>query len=120
LSGSPAKTIPTPAERKIAAASPPFVAHRVLELIIAIFGIKSCHRIGLIYTGQVRLNWNLPRLAILAFLTLFGAGCGGISASKSISPASFFLPGLMRADPPAATNAPVAISAPFQQLAQAR
>jgi len=26
----------------------------------------------------------------------------------------------MKADPPAATNAPVAVSAPFQQLAQAR
>jgi hypothetical protein len=84
------------------------------------FGIKSCHRIGLIYTGQVRLNWNLPRLAMLAFLTLFSTGCGGINASKSVSPASFFLPGLMKADPPAATNAPVAVSAPFQQLAQAR
>jgi hypothetical protein len=83
-------------------------------------GIKSCHRIGLIYTGQVRLNWNLPRLAMLVFLTLFGAGCSGINASTSVSPATFFLPGLMKADPPAATNAPVAVSAPFQQLAQTR
>jgi len=59
---------------------------------------------------------------MLAFLTLFGAGCAGINASTSVSPASFFLPGLMKADPPAATNAPVvvSVSAPFQQLAQAR
>ena len=57
---------------------------------------------------------------MLVFLTLFSTGCGGISASKSFSPASFFLPGLMKADPPAATNAPVAVSAPVQQLAQAR
>ena len=57
---------------------------------------------------------------MLAFLTLFGAGCSGINASTSISPASFFLPGLLKADPPAATNAPVAVSAPVQQLAQAR
>jgi hypothetical protein len=57
---------------------------------------------------------------MLAFLTLFGAGCSGINASTSVSPASFFLPGLMKADPPGATNAPVAVSAPFQQLAQAR
>jgi hypothetical protein len=59
---------------------------------------------------------------MLAFLTLFGAGCAGINASTSVSPATFFLPGLMKADPPAATNAPVAVSvsAPFQQLAQAR
>jgi hypothetical protein len=57
---------------------------------------------------------------MLAFLTLSGAGCAGINASTSVSPASFFLPGLMKAEPPVATNAPVAVSAPFQQLAQAR
>ena len=57
---------------------------------------------------------------MLAFLTLFGAGCSGINAGTSVSPASFFMPGLMKADPPAATNAPVAVSTPFQQLAQAR
>jgi hypothetical protein len=83
-------------------------------------GIKSCHRIGLIYTGQVRLNWNLPRLAMLVFVTLASAGCGGINAGTTVSPASFFLPGLLKADPQSATNAPVAVSAPFQQLAQAR
>jgi hypothetical protein len=57
---------------------------------------------------------------MLAFLTLFGAGCSGINASTSVSPASFFLPGLMKADPPPATDAPVAVSAPCQQFAQAR
>jgi len=29
-----------------------------------------------------------------------GAGCGGVNASQSVSPASFFLPGLMRISPP--------------------
>jgi len=29
-----------------------------------------------------------------------GAGCGGINASQSVSPASFLLPGLMQATPP--------------------
>jgi hypothetical protein len=84
------------------------------------FGIKSCHHIGLIYTGQVRLNWNLSRLAMLAFVALWGAGCSGINTSGSVSPASFFIPGLMKADPPAAANTPMALSAPFQQLARAR
>jgi hypothetical protein len=28
------------------------------------------------------------------------AGCGGIRASKSISPATFLLPGLLQVDPP--------------------
>jgi hypothetical protein len=83
-------------------------------------GIKSCHRIGLIYTGQVRLNWNLLWLAMLAFLTLSSAGCSGINTGTTVSPATFFMPGLMKAEPPSATNAPVAVSAPFQQLAQAR
>jgi hypothetical protein len=83
-------------------------------------GIKSCHRIGLIYTGQVRLNWNLPGLAMLVFVTLAGAGCSGINAGTSVSPASFFMPGLLKADPPPATDSPVAVSAPRQQLAQAR
>jgi len=57
---------------------------------------------------------------MLAFLTLFGAGCSGINAGTTVSPASFFLPGLLKTDPPAAINAPVAVSAPVQQLAQAR
>jgi hypothetical protein len=33
---------------------------------------------------------------------LLGAGCSGINASKSVSPADFLLPGLLRADPPPA------------------
>ena len=57
---------------------------------------------------------------MLVFLTLAGAGCSGINTGATVSPATFFLPGLMKADPPAATNAPVAVSAPFQQLTQAR
>jgi hypothetical protein len=76
---------------------------------------------GLIYTGQVRLNWFFPWLAMLAFVLLSGAGCSGINASGSVSPASFFLPGLMKADPPATNPAPVAaVSVPFNQLAAAR
>ena len=56
---------------------------------------------------------------MLVFLTLAGAGCAGINAGTSVSPATFLLPGLMKANPTSATNAPVAVSAPFQQLAQA-
>jgi len=59
-------------------------------------------------------------MAIPAVLALVGAGCGGISGSQSVSPASFFLPGIMKVDSPAATNAPVAISDVSNQLAQAR
>jgi len=53
-------------------------------------------------------------------LALFGTGCSGINAGGSASPASFFLPGLLKADPPAANPTPVAAAAPSQQLALAR
>jgi hypothetical protein len=68
----------------------------------------------------VRLKWRFLFLAIPASLALLGAGCGGINASQSVSPASFFLPGIMKANPPVATNAPVALSDMPNQLAQAR
>ena len=35
-------------------------------------------------------------------LVLLSAGCSGINASKSVSPATFLLPGLLQADPPTA------------------
>jgi hypothetical protein len=68
----------------------------------------------------VRLKWRFLWLAIPAALAFFDAGCGGISASQSVSPATFFLPGIMKTDPPVATNAPVAVSDMSIQLAQAR
>ncbi|HVR37437.1 MAG TPA: hypothetical protein VMS21_16505 [Methylomirabilota bacterium] len=43
----------------------------------------------------MRLDRILRTLAILAALCLIGTGCGGFSASQSISPASFLLPGLV-------------------------
>ena len=36
----------------------------------------------------------------LAMLAALGCGCGGISASKTISPMDFFLPGILRNTPP--------------------
>jgi hypothetical protein len=82
--------------------------------------IKSCYRRVVNYTRQVRLKWRFIWLAIPVALALVGAGCSGINASGGVSPASFFLPGIMRADPPATTNAPVAVSGPSNQLALAR
>ena len=35
-------------------------------------------------------------------LVVFVAGCGGINASKSVSPLDFILPGLLKATPPPA------------------
>jgi len=39
-------------------------------------------------------------LAFPSVLLLMGAGCSGINMSHSVSPATFFMPGVMRADPP--------------------
>ncbi|MGA2660900.1 MAG: hypothetical protein ABSH34_25740 [Verrucomicrobiota bacterium] len=51
----------------------------------------------------MRLNWKVLRLAaLIPALVLVGAGCSGISASQSVSPATFLLPGLLKADPPPA------------------
>ena len=62
---------------------------------------------GLIYTGQVRLNWNLVWLAMLTTSALLLTGCGGISAGGSVSPATFLLPGVMMNTVPApATGEP--------------
>jgi hypothetical protein len=35
---------------------------------------------------------------------LFVGGCSGINTTHSVSPASFFMPGLLQADPPAAPS----------------
>jgi hypothetical protein len=43
---------------------------------------------------------GLGGAACVLLLALGGAGCGGITASKSISPLDFFLPGLLQNDPP--------------------
>jgi hypothetical protein len=56
---------------------------------------------------------------MIVALALGCAGCGGISASQSVSPASFFLPGLLKADPPR-TNAPVLLPENPVQLATVR
>jgi hypothetical protein len=39
-------------------------------------------------------------LGALAALIWLSTGCSGVNASHSVSPASFFLPGLMQVKPP--------------------
>jgi hypothetical protein len=52
----------------------------------------------------VKWNWKWIRAAGLLVVIALGAGCGGIHASKSISPATFLLPGIMKNDTPAAQD----------------
>jgi hypothetical protein len=42
--------------------------------------------------------------AFLAAMALYVAGCSGINTGASVSPASFFLPGLLKNDAPCVTN----------------
>jgi hypothetical protein len=67
----------------------------------------------------VRLNGNFLWLAMLLALALCSSGCGGVNANQSVSPATFFLPGLMKAAPPA-TNSPVALPEPPKEVASSR
>ena len=49
------------------------------------------------YSVHVNSKWNVFRKAaapLIAGVALLGMGCGGLSGSGSISPASFLLPGL--------------------------
>ena len=84
--------------------------------------IRSCHRDELNYTRQVRICWKSLCLALLPTATLLLGGCGGISASKTVSPLDFLLPGMggfIKADPPQ-TNAPVVLTKDGVQIASVR
>jgi hypothetical protein len=75
--------------------------------------IRSCYRDGLNYTRQVRISWKFLGLALLSGESLLLAGCGGISASRTVSPLDFLIPGIIQAAPPQ-TNAPVVCLPPVQ------
>jgi hypothetical protein len=56
---------------------------------------------------------------MLMTFALCSTGCGGINASQTVSPASFFLPGLLKADLPS-TNAPAASRDKSREVALTR
>jgi hypothetical protein len=53
---------------------------------------------------------------MLMMLALFGVGCSGINAGASVSPATFLLPGIMKAGPPK-TNVPVLLPESTKEFA---
>jgi hypothetical protein len=68
------------------------------------------YNMGCPYSEKVNFKRNLlrdsSRLLLPCFAAL-GAGCGGIGANGSVSPATFFLPGIGQVAPqqsPAATD----------------
>ena len=68
-------------------------------------GISGCeHSRGLYTWLSVTLQGKKFGLAAGAALLVLTAGCSGINASHSVSPATFILPGLLKTEPPPATN----------------
>ena len=59
-------------------------------------------------------------MAMLTAVALLGVGCGGINASQSVSPASFFMPGLLKASPPSTNSMPVMLIEKSNQIASVR
>jgi len=53
---------------------------------------------------------------MLAMFALCAAGCSGVHQSGSVSPATFFLPGIMKAEPPKTVN-PVSLPDPAKEFA---
>jgi hypothetical protein len=51
---------------------------------------------------------------VLPVLALSGVGCSGINAGGSVSPATFFLPGLLKADPPKTNPLVLPVETPKQ------
>ena len=66
----------------------------------------------------LKWNWKWFRAVPLVAVLAFGAGCSGIRASKSVSPATFLIPGLMMNDAPAAHDS-IPAAPPGQLLARA-
>jgi len=67
----------------------------------------------------VSLKWKLLRLCLIPAIAMLVTGCGGFSATRSISPATFLLPGLMQADPqPEAPDRDLPAGEPLQEVAQ--
>jgi hypothetical protein len=66
----------------------------------------------------VRSNGKWLWIVFCPLLLIIAAGCGGISASKTVSPLDFLLPGLMQSDPPPHPDRTVPGIEPVKQVAQ--
>jgi hypothetical protein len=68
--------------------------------------------------GLVKLNWKHMRMLTGLAAILSMVGCGGISATKSISPLDFFIPGglLLQEPHQMLTNDVAPQSQPARQL----
>ena len=61
------------------------------------------------YSTQVRSTIRI--LCLMSVPAFLCAGCGGISASRTVSPLDFLLPGILKNEPPAnCTNEVAAVN----------
>jgi hypothetical protein len=66
----------------------------------------------------VIIKRKLLPLGMVLLLAALGTGCSGINASHSVSPATFLIPGLLKAEPQVETLDPTLPSiAPPKQVA---
>jgi hypothetical protein len=68
----------------------------------------------------VRILAKFLALAVMAGCVVLGSGCSGINTGTSVSPASFLLPGIMRADPARPDGRLPVVSEPVVIVAQVR
>jgi hypothetical protein len=69
----------------------------------------------------VKLNWKYQTFAAVLGLAVLCTGCGGVNASRSVSPLNIFMPAtLLQADPKLPSSDPVPQPAPVQLLAQSQ
>src|SRR2546423_15570814 len=82
--------------------------------------ITCCQEHNAHYTPYaVRLNWKILQVLGMAALLLPAVGCGGLHPRYTVSPASFFFPGLFKAAPPPANpDQDLPPPAPFREGAQ--
>jgi hypothetical protein len=91
-------------------------------LMPAELGVANIKTRTIVY-GLVKLNWKHARILAVLAAVLPCAGCGGISATKSISPLDFFIPGGLLLQPTPVqlpTNGVVPQPQPDRQLALAQ
>lgn len=82
--------------------------------------MRCTHVCGIYTPPPVKLNSKVALVVILTGSALLGAGCSGINASQSVSPASFILPGLLKVEPQTSEpDEPLPAVAPAAQFARA-
>jgi hypothetical protein len=60
----------------------------------------GCEAASLIYTSLMKNSRNYARALLGLMIVTLVTGCGGLMGTHTISPATFFLPGIVQTPPP--------------------